>query len=294
MPDIRAPRRVERSVHVRCHELAPVIGDHSGNLGAIDSAVRDAMNAGVQLLVLPELATSGYHLSDMEARAAALPVSSEVFEQWTRYLRSDSVAVVGFCETDGRDLYNSVAVLTPGGIASVYRKTHLWDAEKGIFTPGATAGGVTPTPMGLLGVLICYDLEFPEMPRGLALAGAEIIAVPTNWPLVPKPAEEHPPEVVQAMAAARASRVAIACCDRRGEERGERWTQGTTIVSPDGWPCGEKDGEGRLDVIVKLRAARTAIGTRNDVYGDRRPDLYHCSVHTASSTIVGRGQPTAD
>lgn len=112
------------------------------------------------------------------------------------------------------------------------------------------------------------------MPRGLALAGAEILAVPTNWPVVPTPPGEHPPEVVQAMAAARGSQMVIACCDRRGEERGERWTQGTVVVGADGWLRGEKDAQGRLDVAVDLLASRTALSARNDVYGDRRPELY--------------------
>jgi 5-aminopentanamidase len=112
------------------------------------------------------------------------------------------------------------------------------------------------------------------MPRGLALAGAEIIAVPTNWPLLPTPPGEHPAEVVQAMAAARASQVAIACCDRTGAERGTQWTEGTVVVRPDGWPAGEKDDARRLDVVVELRASRTGISARNDVFGDRRPELY--------------------
>lgn len=102
---------------------------------------------------------------------------------------------------------------------AVYRKTHPWDSEKDVFAAGDVAGGVLQTPAGPLGTLLCYDLEFPEVPRRLALMGAEVLAVPTNWPVVPRPPGEHPPEVVQAMAAARASQVVIACCDRRGKYR---------------------------------------------------------------------------
>lgn len=76
------------------------------------------------------------------------------------------------------------------------------------------------------------------------------------------------------MAAARASQVVIACCDRRGEERGEQWTQGTVVVGADGWLRGKKDDQGRLDVAVDLLANRSALSTRNNVYGDRRPELY--------------------
>jgi 5-aminopentanamidase len=280
MPDPAVPaagpwRRVDRKVHVRCHELAPAIGDFEANLRLIDHAVDDAMRAGVQLLVLPELVTSGYNLTPHEARATALVAADPVFERWTSRLHEGSVLVLGFCELDGDDIYNSAAVLTRDGVLATYRKTHLWDTEKELFTPGTSPPVVLETPVGPLGVLICYDLEFPEMPRSLALAGAEIIAVPTNWPLLPTPPGEHPAEVVQAMAAARASQVAIACCDRTGAERGTEWTEGTVVVLPDGWPDGRKDDAGRLDVVVDLRAARTGIGPRNDVYRDRRPDLYH-------------------
>ncbi|MHA6626500.1 nitrilase-related carbon-nitrogen hydrolase [Pseudonocardia sichuanensis] len=265
---------MDRTVRVRCHELAPAIGDLDANLGMIDAAVADAMAAGVQLLVLPELATSGYHLTPQEARATALPRTSPVLDGWAAQLADGAVLVLGFCEADGDEVFNSAAVLTRGGVLGVYRKTHLWDSEKEVFTPGAVPAGVLDTPLGPLGTLVCYDLEFPEMPRGLALAGAEIIAVPTNWPLVARPSGERAPEVIQAMAAARASQVAIACCDRRGPERGTAWTQGTVVVGPDGWLRGEKDDLGRLDAVVELAAARTRISTRNDVYGDRRPDLY--------------------
>jgi predicted amidohydrolase len=268
------PEAGDRTVRVRCHELAPVIGDLAGNLDAVEAAVADAMAADRQLLVLPELATSGYHLTPDEARAAALPADADVFARWARLLRPDAVLVVGFAEAAGDDVCNSAAVVTADGVLAVYRKTHLWDTELAVFTPGDVAGGVLDTPVGPLGTLICYDLEFPEVPRRLALAGAEVLAVPTNWPLGPTPPGERPFEVVQAMAAARASQVAIACCDRRGEERGERWTRGTTVVGTDGWPRGDKDADGRLDATVELRADRWAISPRNDVRGDRRPDLY--------------------
>lgn len=274
MADPAGDGALDRTVRVRCHELAPVIGDLEGNLAAVDDAVRDAMAADRQLLVLPELATSGYHLTPDEARAAALTAGDEVFVRWARLLRADAVLVVGFPEAADGVVHNSAAVLTERGVLAVYRKTHLWDTEREVFTAGDVAAGVLDTPVGPLGTLLCYDLEFPEVPRRLALAGAEVLAVPTNWPVVPTPPGEHPPEVIQAMAAARASQVAVACCDRRGEERGERWTQGTTVVGPDGWPRGEKDAEGRLDADVELLADRRAISPRNDVYGDRRPDLY--------------------
>lgn len=268
-----SPQR--RTISVRCHEIAPVIGDFAANLAAVTDAIRSAASEQIQLLVLPELATSGYYLHDAaEAMRSALAPTDDAFREWAGLLTPDMAVVVGFCENLGGVLYNSAAVLTRAGVIAVYRKTHLWDREQTIFAAGMEAPPVVDIPAGRLGILICYDLEFPEMPRSLALRGADVIAVPTNWPIVPRPEGEHPPEVVQAMAAARSSCVAILCCDRSGDERGHTWTQGTSIIGSDGWLSGSKDTIGRVDSVLTIDTTRTAIGPFNDVLSDRRPELY--------------------
>lgn len=264
-----------RVVRVRCDELAPAIGDLERNKEMIEAAVVAAMADGVQLLVLPELATSGYYLSDhAEALSCSLAPIDEFFTRLSTLLNADAVAVLGFCENDGGVLYNSAIVLTSGSVIGVYRKTHLWDAEKELFTPGADAPTVFETPVGRVGVLICYDQEFPEMPRSLAVQGAEMIAIPTNWPAVPVPPGERPPEVIQAMAASRSSRIPMFCCDRRGTERGNAWTEGSVIINAEGWPSGTKDSNHRVDADIAIDDERLTIGSRNHVLEDRRPDLY--------------------
>jgi len=278
-PDASTPdastRSVPRSVTIRAHELAPEVGRLDHNAALITAAITQAVADGVDLLVLPELSTSGYYLRDRdEARSVALAVDDDLLTTWAQLLPDGATVVLGFCELAGDELYNSAAVLEASGVLGVYRKTHLWDDEKLLFAPGDSAPAVLDTAVGRLGTLICYDLEFPEMPRGLAVAGAELIAVPTNWPLVPRPEGERAPEVVQAMAAARASAVAIVCCDRAGDERGHPWTEGTTIIGSDGWPAAAKDARGRVDAVVPIASERTRIGPRNDVLADRRPELY--------------------
>ena len=264
-----------RVVRVRCDELAPAIVDLERNKEMIEAAVVSAMADGVQLLVLPELATSGYYLSDpAEALSCSLAPTDEFFTRLSSLLNSDTVAVLGFCENDAGVMYNSAIVLTAGSVIGVYRKTHLWDAEKELFTPGVDSPTVFETPVGRVGVLICYDQEFPEMPRSLAVQGAEMIAIPTNWPAVPAPPGEHPPEVIQAMAASRSSRMPMFLCDRRGTERGNTWTEGSVIINAEGWPSGTKDSNNRIDADIKIDDERLTIGPRNHVLNDRRPDLY--------------------
>jgi predicted amidohydrolase len=260
-----------------CRQLHPSIGDLAANSELSSQAIREAVHAGADLVVLPELITSGYMLASAdEARELAIPADHELFARWGQAAGTTAVVVGGFCElgADGR-LYNSAAVVDASGVRAVYRKVHLWDREKLVFAPGDQPPPVLETAAGRLGVLICYDLEFPEMPRLLALAGAEIVAVPTNWPLIERPATERPPEVLIAMAAARTNRVFVACCDRTGTERGQEWTAGTAVIDHCGWVLATADPDGWASAEIQPeRAADKALTDLADVLGDRRPEIY--------------------
>lgn len=261
---------------IACCQFAPTIGDLDGNIDAVEAQIRAAVSAGADVAVLPELATSGYMFSDAaEAHSLALPAASPVFARWAA-LAGDSVAVVGYCEagTDGR-LYNS-AVLVGAGVQVHYRKTHLWDQEKLIFTPGADLPPVLQTPHGAIAVMVCYDLEFGELTRRAAVDGAELIAAPVNWPLFPRPAGERPGEVVTAMSTARTNKIAVAACDRSGVERGQPWTEGSSIVDPDGWvvaAVGPGAGMALADIDLSVTADKS-LTEHVDLLADRRLDLY--------------------
>lgn len=267
------------ATRVTCVQLAPVLGDLAGNIERARSAIRAAVANGARIVVLPELATSGYLFASAdEAREASIAADDPRLAAWSgEAARGGAVVVAGFCERGADGLvHNSALVLDGTGVRAVYRKVHLWDREKTLFTPGRAEPPVLDTAYGRVGVLVCYDLEFPEMPRALALRGADLIAVPTNWPVVPRPDGEHPPEVVAAMAAARASRVFVACCDRSGHERGEHWTRGTTLIDPDGWIRAGTEAEGgHATADLDLAEARGKRLTElADVIADRRPELY--------------------
>jgi predicted amidohydrolase len=186
------------------------------------------------------------------------------------------VIIGGFCELGGDGLlYNSAAIVDGSGVLGVHRKTHLWDREKLFFEPGGEPPQVFDTRAGRIGLLICYELEFPELTRMLALAGAELIVVPTNWPLSEWPPGEHPPEVVIAMGAARVNRVFIACCDRTGMERGQQWTAGTSIIDHLGWVIASQTQAGPASAEVDLALARDKkLSDFCDALNDRRPELY--------------------
>jgi predicted amidohydrolase len=259
-------------------QLAPVLGDLEHNRALADGAIREALAAEADVVVLPELVTSGYvFLAREEAAEVAIGRDHEILRDWADHARrSRAVIVGGFCERgDDGLLYNSAALIDETGLRVVYRKLHLWDHEKLLFAPGAAPPPVLDTRVGRVGVLICYDLEFPELTRWVALSGAQLLAVPTNWPLVPRPEGERPPETLIAMAAARVNRIAIACADRLGTERGVDWTGGATIVGVDGWVAAERRDEGLLLADVDLaQALEKRLTEHADAFGDRRPDIY--------------------
>ncbi|MFG1931833.1 nitrilase-related carbon-nitrogen hydrolase [Mycobacterium sp. NPDC048908] len=250
-----------------------VIGDTDANLAAIRTNLLSAQ-AGPHLIVFTELATSGYVFVDAdEARLLALDADDPRLTALADAIPDGAVVVVGFCERAGDVLYNSALVLGGSGVLGCYRKSHLWDAEADVFTPGDEAGAVFDTPIGQLGVAVCYDNEFPEVPRRLALAGAELLALPVNWPVVERPRDEHPPELLQAMAAARSSRLPTVIADRHGAERGVVWTGGTAVISGDGWVVATPGEDGVASAVIDTTTDK-AIGPRNDLFADRRPELY--------------------
>lgn len=214
-----------------------------------------------------------------EVEAVAETVDGPTLRGWhTLANRHGLVIVGGFVEADTNgSCHNSAALVDRSGVRAVYRKAHLWDRESAWFRPGSGRPPVVQTDFGKLGVLVCYDLEFPEWVRLAALDGAEILCAPVNWPLFPRPEGERPTEVVKVQADASVNRIYVAACDRAGSERGTEWLGGSVIVDPDGFPLTEL----RLGLNTMVtatvdprEAAVKAITPQNDVFSDRRPELY--------------------
>ena len=266
---------------VACCQLAPKIGDLAYNRTLTERAIRQAALQGAQVVVLPELVQSGYLFTDrFEALLLAETRDGPILQLWQALARELNLVIVGgFCERlPGDELANSAAMIDANGLRAVYRKAHLWDAEKDIFTAGDAPPPVVETVHGRLGMLICYDLEFPEWVRLAALAGADLLCAPVNWPDGPRPQTERPAEVLRVQANASVNRMFIAACDRYGHERGVGWVQGSVIVDADGYPLAgpaEQGGEQMLLATLNLAEARNKrISARNDLHKDRRPSLY--------------------
>ncbi|NIK61575.1 nitrilase-related carbon-nitrogen hydrolase [Kribbella shirazensis] len=249
------------------------------------AAVRQAADAGARLIVLPEQAVSGYCFADAdEALAAAEPLDGPTV-QLLRSLSAElgCVLVAGYCERgeSGR-IYDSAVVVDAGEVLQNYRKVHLWGREAEWFTPGSRPPSAVDTRAGRVAVMICYDLEFPEFARLAALDGADIIAAPCNWPLLPRPATERPLELIKAQASAGTNKVHIVVADRCGPERGTDWIGGSAVIDASGYlladaatPYGETARPVVLTADLDTDTPRDkSLGPHNNAFTDRRPTLY--------------------
>jgi predicted amidohydrolase len=260
-------------------QFAPVLGDLAGNRERSLEAVARAAAQGADLVVLPELCTSGYAFAGAaEAERSAEPLDGATVRAWTQAARDHGLVVVGGLlerDADGA-LRNTAVVVDADGVRAAYRKSHLWDRESEIFVPGDEPPPVVDTAAGRIGLAVCFDAAFPEHMRCAALAGADVIAVPMSSPAPPRPTQPVPIEIAIAMAAANASRVWIVQADRTGDERGIRWAEASVIVDPDGSVvAGPVQGPALLQAELDLARARDKRwGERNDVFADRRPELY--------------------
>ena len=268
-------------VRVAAVRFGPAIGAPDANRRGTVDAIARAAAEGARLVVLPELASSGYCFHDpSEARAAAEPVSGPTTRAWQEAAaRHDVVVVGGICELDEHDLVrNSAVVIDARGVRGRYRKLHLWGAEPRFFVPGNERPPVVETAIGRVGVGICYDLWFPELTRDLAVRGAQIVAFPAN--LSASPAQHGLPhlDVVMAMAAAHVNRVHLILADRCGTERGSEWLGAALVLDADGvLLAGPPPGSGEAIAIADVDPARAiskAWGAHNDLLADRRVDVY--------------------
>jgi predicted amidohydrolase len=150
---------------------------------AIAAAVEDAANQGSQLTVLPELALTGYGAGAEIPAIADGPDGADV--RWLKDLaaRTNSALVAGLALKQGEKVFNSALFTAPDGQCAVYDKIHLYgDYEKQLFTRGSTPSPIVKYRDLNLGLLVCFDVEFPERVRDLAMRGADAVLVPTALP----------------------------------------------------------------------------------------------------------------
>jgi predicted amidohydrolase len=276
-------------VRVAVAQIEPKLGEKDRNLEACLARLEGASADGAQLLVLPECAIPGYMF---DSAAEAMPFAEEVPGPSTEALaaacrRLGVHAVCGLLERDGDELYNVAVLVGPNGLIGSYRKTHLPFLGVDRFTTPGDELPVFDTPLGRIGLEICYDLRFPEVTRTLALAGADIVAHPTAFPVAARVQTE-----LITVARAAENRIYLLTANRVGKERSGEFCGWSQIVDPFGSRLAEAGAteEALLVADIDLDRARDKdyiVPGEYELYlfGDRRPELY--------GALVEERQPTA-
>jgi predicted amidohydrolase len=252
-------------------QLACVEGDTAANAAAARRAIDEAAGSAADFVILPELHLTGF-VGRRELPAVAEPWPGAALDALVRHAAAQGLGLcTSFVEAGPGDRPFNTAVLCDreGRIIAGYHKSHLFDAERSLYEPGGElvppvdAGGVRT------GVLVCYDIEFPEAARQLGLAGAQCLFVPSAnmapW------GERHR---LFCRARALENHLFVAYCNRCGEGPGLHYVGGSTIVDPMGRIlCDAGDTEAvvyaDLDTAVIAESARTF-----DYLRERRPELY--------------------
>jgi predicted amidohydrolase len=273
----------EALVRIACVQMEPKVGHKEANVAKSVEFIERAADHDARLIVLPELANTGYVFDTREeafALAEEIPGGATT-QAWAKVAQQRGLTIVaGIAERAGDVLYNAAAIIGPDGHIGTFRKVHLWNEENLFFEPGNLGFPVFATPIGRIGAMICYDGWFPEAHRLLALQGADLICIPTNW--VPIPGQDPRREAmanILCMAAAHSNSVFIAAADRVGIERGQPFLGESLIVSYTGWPVAGPASSTDEEIIyadVNLSDARRKRNWNeyNQVLRDRRKDVY--------------------
>lgn len=242
--------------------------DVAGNLRRLTSAAA----AGADLVITPEMFLTGYDIGADAVRELAEPADGPAAAAVAGIARRTGTAVLyGYPERSGDAVFNTVALVGPGGVPfASYRKTHLFgDLDRNVFGASPAPPDVVEFRGWSLGLLICYDVEFPEAVRGLALRGADVVLVPTANMI-------DYDVVADVLVPARAyeNQVYVAYANYVGREGAQTYGGLSGVAGPTG-AFVARAGRGEELVLADLDRDALERSRRDTPYlADRRPELY--------------------
>lgn len=239
--------------------------------------IEEAVDSGARLIALPECAISGYAIDDpAEARRLAEPDDGPSVAAVAQICARSGVSVAfGLLERDGQRLYNSAVLVGPDGLVGKHRKSHIVRVAADAHVECGDAIEVFETAGMKLGMMICYEVRFPEIARVMALNGAQVVVVVANWPV----GAEVNPEIMSPARAAE-NNVHVLAANRCGTEGTLSFIGKSAIHLPNGERIARAGTEEEMLfaeitpgpglTTYDIRASRYAV----DLRGHRRPDLY--------------------
>lgn len=256
------------------------LGETEANLTRMTEFLRQTTTAGARLTIFPECVVTGYCFGSLaEGQPYAEPIPGPATERMTSLCRElDTFCIFGMLEAHAGRVFNAAVLVGPEGVGGSYRKVHL--PYLGIdmhTTPGDRPFAVHEAGELRIGMNICYDVAFPEAARCLALLGADLIALPTNWPPGAECMAAH-------SIATRAMENAVyyAAVNRVGTERGFRFLGHSSICAPDGTVLARaSDSEeeilyAEVDPQQSRRKHLVRVPDKHEInrIADRRPEMY--------------------
>ncbi len=272
---------MDNTKFVAAIQMDVAIGDLQKNLKAIVASMNRVSQQNIFLCCFPECAISGYCFDSLEeAMDAALDTGDQLFQELVSAVQDFQVNVVcGFLERGDGKVFNSAALVTRSGGVHVYRKTHLPFLGVDRFsTPGDDRSLQVFDVDGVrIGMNICYDCSFPEPSRVLSLAGADLIALPTNWPPGAGLTADYVPN-----ARALENNVYFMAVNRVGSEGGFDFIGKSKICHPDGHDLAFADHAreeiliAEIDPVVARQKRIVRVPGKHviDRFKDRRPEMY--------------------
>lgn len=252
------------------------VGKPTENFKQAGLKIVEARRRKSNLVVMPELWSTGYALDSAEALASPISGRSRTKNWFVRFAslaKANCVWLTGSLlerQADG-GFYNCMPLYSPrGSLAAAYRKIHLFRLmeEDQYLMPGQDTT-LIDLPWGRVALAICYDLRFPELFRRYALHGAQLIIVPAEWPCE---RQEHWRTLLRARAIE--NQCYIAACNRVGESNGTHFCGHSAIIDPKGEVVVEGDDtEAILTATIDLNECKQAR-EQIPVFDDRRPELY--------------------
>jgi len=253
-------------------QTAPTVGDIQRNLADAEARIR-RLAGRADLVVFPELFTTGYRLNGMDHAALAEPIpGGPSLSRLADAAAAARTAVIGtLLEHDGTAVYDTAIVIdASGALVGRYRKSHLYPAERAHFTPG---DGLTVLPLGgdlRIGLAVCFEHAFPEIFTELALAGANLVAIPSAVPV----GFEHL-LALRTRARAQDNQLFVAAANLVGFDGETQWCGDSVVVDPRGDLLASAGSSEVGEILARVDLTHVETErTREPALANRRPELY--------------------
>jgi predicted amidohydrolase len=255
------------------HQHAPTPANIDASLSRIANALEASAEKKAHMLLVPEASLTGYNIALETARSVAVERDGPITEKLQTLCQKHNVALTyGFIERKGANLFNAAQIIDSSGqLITHYQKTHLWgELDRSLFKPGNNYSKIAEINGWKLGLLICYDIEFPENVRHYALNGCELILAPTAlmtpWTFVAR-------HVARVRAAE--NQLYFAYANYCGAENSIDYVGNSCIVAPDGEDLVRAEDKPALLIATLSKQSITDIRGKLPYHQDRRPELYN-------------------